>query len=93
MERGGQNDPRFALRDAERVAVLYGLLLPYRGMVVGLIESSAGAVDRYLGLAARTAGDLGTAGATARRPGAQRANGGPAHLAGITAADKPVQPN
>src|SRR5258708_2908755 len=49
------------LRDADRAAVLHGLLLPYRGLVVDTLESSTGAVDRYLGLAALTAGDLETA--------------------------------
>jgi tetratricopeptide (TPR) repeat protein len=49
------------LRDADRGAVLHGLLLPYRGLVVDTRESSTGAVDRYLGLAALTAGDLETA--------------------------------
>src|SRR5262249_11655307 len=49
------------LRDAGSGAVLHGLLLPYRGLVVGTLESSTGAVDRYLGLAALTAGDLETA--------------------------------
>jgi len=38
--------------------VLHGLLLPYRGLVVDTLETSTGAVDRYLGLAALTAGDL-----------------------------------
>jgi tetratricopeptide (TPR) repeat protein len=46
------------LRDAARGAVLHDLLLPYRGLVVDTIEWSTGAVDRYLGLAALTAGDL-----------------------------------
>ena len=46
------------LRDADRGAVLHGLLLPYRGLVVDTLEWSTGAVDRYLGLAALTAGDL-----------------------------------
>ncbi len=46
------------LHDADRAAVLHGLLLPYRGLVVDTLESSTGAVDRYLGLAALTAGDL-----------------------------------
>jgi len=49
------------LRDADRGAVLHGLLLPYRGLVVDTLEVSTGAVDRYLGLAALTAGDLETA--------------------------------
>jgi tetratricopeptide (TPR) repeat protein len=49
------------LRDAGSGAVLHGLLLPYRGLVVDTLESSTGAVDRYLGLAALTAGDLETA--------------------------------
>jgi tetratricopeptide (TPR) repeat protein len=49
------------LRDADRGAVLHGLLLPYRGLVVDTLESSTGAVDRYLGLAALTAGDMETA--------------------------------
>ena len=49
------------LRDAARGAVLHDLLLPYRGLVVDAVESSLGAVDRYLGLAAMTAGDLQTA--------------------------------
>src|SRR5262249_50925375 len=40
------------LRDAGRAAVLHGLLLPYRGLVVDTLETSTGAVDRYLGLAA-----------------------------------------
>jgi tetratricopeptide (TPR) repeat protein len=48
-------------RDAGRGAVLHGLLLPYRGLVVDTLEVSTGAVDRYLGLAALTAGDLETA--------------------------------
>jgi tetratricopeptide (TPR) repeat protein len=51
----------WCLRDADRGAVLHGLLLPYRGLVVDTLESSTGAVDRYLGLAALTAGDLETA--------------------------------
>ena len=46
------------LRDAGRGAVLYRLLLPYRGLVVDTLESSTGAVDRYLGLTALTAGEL-----------------------------------
>jgi hypothetical protein len=46
------------LRDAGSAAVLHALLLPYRGLVVDTLESSTGAVDRYLGLAALTAGDL-----------------------------------
>jgi tetratricopeptide (TPR) repeat protein len=46
------------LRDGGRGSVLHGLLLPYRGMVVDAVEWSTGAVDRYLGLAALTAGDL-----------------------------------
>jgi tetratricopeptide (TPR) repeat protein len=46
------------LRDAARGAVLHDLLLPYRGLVVDTLESSVGAVDRYLGLAAMTVGDL-----------------------------------
>jgi tetratricopeptide (TPR) repeat protein len=46
------------LRDASRAAVLHGLLLPYRGLVVDTLETSTGAVDRYLGLTAMTAGDL-----------------------------------
>ena len=46
------------LRDAARGAVLHALLLPYRGLVVDTQETSTGAVDRYLGLAALTAGDL-----------------------------------
>jgi tetratricopeptide (TPR) repeat protein len=46
------------LRDGARGAVLHGLLLPYRGMVVDAVEWSTGAVDRYLGLAAMTTGDL-----------------------------------
>jgi len=49
------------LRDAGSGAVLHGLLLPYRGLVVDTLEVSTGAVDRYLGLAALTAGDLDTA--------------------------------
>jgi tetratricopeptide (TPR) repeat protein len=49
------------LRDAARGAVLHDLLLPYQGLVVDAVESSLGAVDRYLGLAAMTAGDLPTA--------------------------------
>src|SRR5215470_6893777 len=49
------------LRDAARGAVLHGRLLPYRGLVVDTLEVSTGAVDRYLGLAALTAGDLDTA--------------------------------
>jgi len=46
------------LRDADRGALLHGLLLPYCGLVVDTLESSTGAVDRYLGLTAMTAGDL-----------------------------------
>ena len=46
------------LRDADRGAVLHALLLPYRGLVVDTLETSTGAVDRYLGLTALTAGDL-----------------------------------
>jgi tetratricopeptide (TPR) repeat protein len=49
------------LRDADRGAVLHGLLLPYRGLVVDTLETSTGAVDRYLGLVALTTGDLDTA--------------------------------
>jgi tetratricopeptide (TPR) repeat protein len=49
------------LRDADSGAVLHGLLLPYRGLVVDTLEVSTGAVDRYLGLTALTAGDLETA--------------------------------
>lgn len=49
------------LRDADRGAVLHRLLLPYRGLVVDTLETSTGAVDRYLGLAALTAGDLESA--------------------------------
>jgi tetratricopeptide (TPR) repeat protein len=49
------------LGDAARGAVLHDLLLPYRGLVVDTLESSTGAVDRYLGLAALTAGNLETA--------------------------------
>jgi tetratricopeptide (TPR) repeat protein len=51
----------WVLRDAARGAVLRALLLPYRGLVVDTLESSTGAVDRYLGLAALTAGDLDSA--------------------------------
>jgi tetratricopeptide (TPR) repeat protein len=51
----------WSLRDADRAAVLHELLLPYTGLVVDSVESSMGAVDRYLGLAALTAGDLQTA--------------------------------
>ena len=46
------------LRDADSGAVLHALLLPYRGLVVDTLETSTGAVDRYLGLTALTAGDL-----------------------------------
>jgi tetratricopeptide (TPR) repeat protein len=46
------------LRDAARADVLHGLLLPYRGLVVDTLETSTGAVDRYLGLTAMTVGDL-----------------------------------
>jgi tetratricopeptide (TPR) repeat protein len=46
------------LHDAGRAPVLHGLLLPYRGLVVDTLETSAGAVDRYLGLTAMTSGDL-----------------------------------
>ena len=57
------------LRDADRGAVLHRLLLPYRGLVVDTLETSTGAVDRYLGLAALTAGDLDIRRtAPARRP-------------------------
>ena len=49
------------LRDAGSGAVLHGLLLSYRGLVVDTLEWSTGAVDRYLGLAALTAGDLESA--------------------------------
>jgi tetratricopeptide (TPR) repeat protein len=49
------------LADAARGAVLHDLLLPYRGLVVDTMESTLGAVDRYLGLAALTAGDLESA--------------------------------
>ena len=49
------------LRDAARAAVLHDLLLPYAGLVVDTVESTLGAVDRFLGLAAMTAGDLQTA--------------------------------
>jgi hypothetical protein len=40
---------------------MHRLLLPYRGLVVDTRESSTGAVDRYLGLAALTVGDLDSA--------------------------------
>jgi tetratricopeptide (TPR) repeat protein len=43
--------------DTDRAVLLYDLLLPYRGLVVDTFEWSTGAVDRYLGLAAETAGD------------------------------------
>jgi tetratricopeptide (TPR) repeat protein len=46
------------LQDAARSAVLHGRLLPYRGLVVDTVEWSTGAVDRYLGLAAMTAGNV-----------------------------------
>jgi hypothetical protein len=46
------------LRDADRGAGLHDLLLPYCRLVVDAMESTTGAVDRYLGLAALTAGDL-----------------------------------
>ena len=46
------------LQDTARGAVLHDLLLPYRGLVVDTVEWSMGAVDRYLGLAPRTAGNL-----------------------------------
>jgi len=49
------------LRDAGSGEVLHALLLPYRGLVVDTQETSTGAVDRYLGLAALTAGDLDSA--------------------------------
>jgi tetratricopeptide (TPR) repeat protein len=49
------------LRDAARGAVLHDLLLPYRGLVVDAVEWSTGAVDRYPGLAAMTAGAPETA--------------------------------
>jgi tetratricopeptide (TPR) repeat protein len=48
-------------RDPRRAASLYRLLLPHAGMVVDMLESSDGAVDRYLGLAAETTGDLDAA--------------------------------
>ena len=48
----------WVLRDAGSGAVLHALLLPYRGLVVDTQETSTGAVDRYLGLAALTVGDL-----------------------------------
>jgi tetratricopeptide (TPR) repeat protein len=51
----------WVLGDADSGAVLHALLLPYRGLVVDTLESSTGAVDRYLGLAELTAGDLETA--------------------------------
>jgi hypothetical protein len=38
--------------------VLQERLLPYRGLVVDAMESTTGAVDRYLGLTAMTVGDL-----------------------------------
>ena len=41
--------------------MLHALLLPYRGLVVDTLEWSTGAVDRYLGLAALTTGDLESA--------------------------------
>ncbi len=45
-----------ALRDAERAALLYSLLLPYDGqaVVVGLATACHGAVARFLGLLAMT---------------------------------------
>ena len=51
----------WCLRNAARGAVLRDLLLPYRGLIVDTMETSLGAVDRYLGLAALAAGDHGTA--------------------------------
>ena len=48
----------WSLGDAAGGAVLHDLLLPYRGLVVDTMESTLGAVDRYLGLAALTADDL-----------------------------------
>jgi DNA-binding NarL/FixJ family response regulator len=47
------------LRDAERAAILYHLLQPYRGrnVVVGRVVACYGAVDRYLGLLASTISD------------------------------------
>ena len=48
----------WSLQDVGRGAILHGLLLPYRGLVVDAVEWSTGAVDRYLGLAAMTTGDL-----------------------------------
>jgi tetratricopeptide (TPR) repeat protein len=49
------------LREDGAAAALYDLLLPYQGHVVDTTESSAGAVDRYLGLAAWTADRLDVA--------------------------------
>jgi tetratricopeptide (TPR) repeat protein len=47
-----------SLSDADRSVQLYERLLPYSGMIVDTVELSSGAVDRYLGLAAMTTGDL-----------------------------------
>jgi tetratricopeptide (TPR) repeat protein len=51
----------FHLRDGDAAVALYDSLSPYQGRVVDTGELSAGAVDRYLGLAAITAGQLDTA--------------------------------
>jgi len=47
----------WCLQDDARGAVLYDRQLPYRGLVVDTVEWSIGAADRYLGLAALTAGN------------------------------------
>src|SRR5262249_10782427 len=49
------------LRDAGSAAGLHGLLLPYRGLGVDTLETSTGAGDRYLRLAALTPGGPETA--------------------------------
>jgi hypothetical protein len=48
----------FHLRNDLAAASLYELLSPYKGRVVDTAETCAGAVDRYLGLAAMTSGRL-----------------------------------
>jgi tetratricopeptide (TPR) repeat protein len=58
LSLGHLTEVAWFLRDAARAAVLHDLLLPYRGLVVDTMESTLGAVDRYLGLAAMAAGDL-----------------------------------
>ena len=62
LSLGHLAEAAWLLRDAARGAVLHDRLLPYCGLVVDTMESTLGAVDRYLGLAALTAGNLEAAG-------------------------------